>query len=144
MRSELTSKDEIEADSLTKKVIGLAIELHRALGKGRREQVYKEALERVLCAEGLDVETEREFDVEVAGCNVGKIAVDLWIEDELIVELKVVRHLRDEHLDQLGRYVETADICRGLLLNFGEGRLRIQRFTNFDAPVPRSILRTLE
>lgn len=140
----LTTRMEIEADQLTRSVIGAAIEIHTAMGKAHAESAYRKALVQVLRKDGFQVEQERSLDIEVRGCVVATSSVDLWIEEELVVELKAVGRLTDVHMSQLGRYVMAAGIRRGLLINFGEARLRTQRFTNFDADLPRSILRNVE
>jgi GxxExxY protein len=140
----ISAKMEISADELTRNVIGAGIEIHTAMGPGHPESSYRRALVRVLRQDGLLVDEEKSFDVEVRGCVVASAKVDLWIEQELVVELKAVGRLTDAHLAQLGRYVDAAEVRRGLLINFGEARLRTQRFTNFDAPIPKDILRAIQ
>ena len=138
------SSAEIEADNLTSEVLATAIELHKALGPGRRESVYRQGLMNVLRADGVRVAAEKSFDIELRGEVVGTAHVDLWVEEQLVIEVKAVQQLRHAHLRQLGRYVETAGVRRGLLLNFGNGRLEIQRFTNFDARIPDDIKSRME
>lgn len=113
------------ADPLTDRVIGLAIEVHKALGPGLLEAVY----ERCLCHEmeesGLRFGHQVPGRVTYKGLVMdGGFRMDLLIEDRLIVELKAVSALLPVHGAQLLTYMRLSGIRTGLLLNFNVPRLR--------------------
>ena len=82
---------------LTELVIGLAMKVHRVLGAGFVEFVYRSALLHELRKAGLTVEVERPMKVRYEGIVVGEFSVDLFINGFLVVELKAVAALHAEH-----------------------------------------------
>lgn len=114
-------------DKLTEQVIGLAMKVHRALGAGFVEFVYRNALLIELKKAGLAVEIEKPIKVRYDGVIVGEFSVDLMIEGWLIVELKAVRALADEHEVQTVNYLTAIGQDFGLLLNFGTKSLQFKR-----------------
>ena len=107
-----------EVDTLARKVIGAAIEVHRALGPGYTENVYEEAL----CVELSDLVVPFERQVRVAveykGRKVGEGRLDLLIARILPVELKAVESLAAIHQAQLISYLKMPHLQLGLLINF--------------------------
>ena len=120
---------EINDDELTSTIIGVAIEIHTKAGPDHPEKVYKKLMARGLEKEDLDCEVEYAVDVELFDVDCGTRRLDLFVEDEVVVELKALKSLQPEHLTQLGSYVQLVGASRGLLLNFGAPRLDIQRFS---------------
>lgn len=80
------SRDELNA--LSQRVIGAAIEVHRALGPGFRELTYRRALEIELSSLGIGFESEYPVSLTYRDQPIGEGRIDLLIEDELIVEFK--------------------------------------------------------
>ncbi len=111
-------------DDLSKVVIGLAIDVHRALGPGLLESVYKECLFYKLVDEGFFVEKEKPMPVtfEKVKLDCG-FRVDILVENKLVIELKSVRSLNDVHLAQTLTYLKLGDFRLGLLMNFNVTRL---------------------
>ena len=114
-------------NKLTEQVIGLAMKVHRALGAGFVEFVYRNALLIELKRSGLAVEVEKPVKVRYDGAIVGEFSVDLLIEGWLIVELKAVRALTEEHEVQTVNYLTAMEKDFGLLLNFGGKSLQFKR-----------------
>ncbi len=114
-------------DQLTEQVIGLAMNVHRTLGAGFVEFVYRNALLIELNKAGLSVEVEKPVKVRYDGVIVGEFSVDLLIEGWLIVELKAVRVLTEEHEVQTVNYLTAMKQDFGLLLNFGGKSLQFKR-----------------
>ena len=120
-------------DGLTNTVIGCAIQVHKALGPGLLENVYKQCLYHKLSKEGLSVEKEKDVPVyfeEIqmdCGCRV-----DLLVENQLVVELKSVKALEDIHLAQMLTYLKLGKFQHGLLINFNVVLLKdgIKRVAN--------------
>jgi GxxExxY protein len=110
----------MEFDELSGKVIGCAIEVHRTLGPGLLESVYKRCLEHELAVSGLQFESERAVEVWYKGSklNCPNLRVDLIVGDALLVELKVVERLLPVHEAQLLTYMKLTQCRIGLLINF--------------------------
>ena len=111
------------ADELTEKVIGAAVEVHKALGPGLLEAIYEEAL----CYEfGLrDIRYERQVpaDIIYKGHIIKGQRLDLLVEKEVVVEVKSVARTPDVVVSQTISYLKAANLKRGLIINFGENRL---------------------
>ncbi len=112
---------------LAGKVIGCAMKVHRTLGHGFLENVYKNALGVELRHTGLPFTTEEPIKVHYEGVEVGSYYADLFIDSSLIVELKAVEKLAVAHEVQLVNYLTATGIDDGLLLNFGAKSLEYKR-----------------
>ncbi len=89
------------------------------LGYGFQERVYNNSLAIVLRNLGLEVVQEQRIAVYYCGQMVGEYFADLVVNDAVIVELKAVRILLEEHEAQLLNYLKATPYEIGLLLNFG-------------------------
>jgi len=106
-------------DALTNVVIGCAIQVHKTLGPGLLENVYKQCLFHKLTQSGLSVESEYVLPVYFEGiCIDCGYRVDLLVEKQLLIELKSVKTLEDIHLAQILTYLKLGKFQRGLLINF--------------------------
>ena len=121
-------------NELTRRVIGAAIEVHRALGPGYQESMYEKALAFEFAQMALSVERQRAFSVYYKEQVVGEGRIDFLVENILVVELKAVERLQPVHKAQVISYLKAVSCQLGLLINFNESLLRtgIQRivFTN--------------
>lgn len=115
----LKSIDMKHAD-LTEKIIGIYYQVYNELGYGFLEKVYQNAFYLALRQAGLEVEAQRKIKVWFRGQEVGDYCADLIVSDLVIVELKAVEALVEEHDAQLLNYLRGTDIEVGLLLNFGK------------------------
>ena len=104
---------------ITGKVIGAFFKVYNTLGYGFTEKVYENALAIELRRAGLKVVKQQEIVVYYEGEAVGDYRTDIVVNDVVIVELKAVRELADEHEAQLLNYLKATTIEVGLLLNFG-------------------------
>ncbi len=120
-------------NEITSAVIDVCIELHRELGPGLLESVYRELAAHELRRRGYAVEAEKVVPVDWKGVRleVG-FRADLVIENRVIVELKSVERLAPVHKKQLLTYLRVADKRVGLLINFGAPLLKdgIHRVVN--------------
>lgn len=112
---------------LAGKVIGLAMKIHRTLGPGFLESVYKKALAFELTRNGFNVEVEKALHVYYEEIVVGDFFADLMVNGELIIELKVAQSLAAIHEVQTVNYLAATRIDHGLLLNFGTKSLEFKR-----------------
>lgn len=106
-------------NQLTQCVIGTAIEVHRNLGPGLLESVYKECLAHALTKAGLDVRTEVPIPVWYEGAKLScGYRLDILVEGRLVVEIKSVDQINALHMAQVLTYLRLGDFRLGLLLNF--------------------------
>ena len=114
-----------ERDSLTESVIGLAIEVHRALGPGLLESAYQECLCYELKANGIAFGRQVALPVVYKSVKLDcGYRMDLVVDDRLVVELKTVEKILPVHEAQLLTYLRLSGIRTGLLLNFNTSVLK--------------------
>ena len=108
-----------EENEISRMVLECAYKVHTKLGSGLLESVYRECLAYELRKEGLIVEQEKPFPVyyEEVKMDCG-YRVDLFINNKVIVELKVVDEFTIEHIAQCLTYMRLSESRLGLLLNF--------------------------
>ena len=107
---------------------------HRYLRNGHVEKVYENALVNRLRKKGLNVIQQHPISVfDEDGTLLGEFKADLFIDDCLIVELKAVRAVVDEHVAQVLGYLRASRIEHGLLINFGAGKFYIKKYIMNDA-----------
>ena len=117
----------MELEELTHKIIGAAYQVFNQLGFGFLESVYQKAMVIGLGKSDLDVEAEKPLKVYYGDQIVGDFYVDLFVEDEIIVELKSVQNLSKEHEVQLVNYLNGLKKEIGLLINFGPSGVEVRR-----------------
>ena len=117
----------MEYEDITQEIIGSAYQVHNQLGFGFLDSVYKKAMIIELTKKNLKVEHEKPLKVYYDNQVVGEFYVDLFIEDEIIVELKSVRGLMKEHEVQLVNYLNGLNKEIGLLINFGPSGVEVKR-----------------
>ena len=106
-------------NSLATKVIGLAIKVHRELGPGLLESVYKECLFYELKKSGLFVEKEKPLPIFYDGVELEcGYRLDLFVGNRLVVEIQSVKELNEIYLAQLLTYLKLSECKLGLLINF--------------------------
>ncbi len=123
-------KQKHEFESLSEKIIGAAIKVHKELGPGFLENIYEEALKVELSKNQINYETQKEVKIEYRGTEVGIHRLDMIVEDQIIVELKAIKELSDVHFAQLRSYLKATELKVGLLFNFGKPTLEIKRIVN--------------
>src|SRR5215216_2268122 len=110
----------MDINHLTRSVIGCAFKVHKVLGPGFLEKVYENALTREIKKVGLDARQQVKLPVWYDGQRVGLYLPDLWMEDQLIVEIKAIVSLAPAHEMKLLHYLTATGIDNGLLINFGD------------------------
>ena len=113
-----------EVDALAHKVIGAAIEVHRALGPGLLEKVYENALGVELSRQGIPYQRQVPVQVRYKGAVVGEGRIDLLVAGLLVVELKVAKQISDAYVAQVLTYLRAGGYPLGLILNFGVSTLK--------------------
>ncbi|KYG84924.1 GxxExxY protein [Roseivirga seohaensis] len=115
---------------LTGQIIGAAMELHSFLGNGFQEVIYQRALSHELDLRNILHTREVEMDVMYKDILVGQRRVDFLIADKISVEIKALTQLENVHLAQAINYLEAYNLQIGLLINFGETKLKFHRLEN--------------
>jgi GxxExxY protein len=117
--------DMLYEEALTERIIGAAIEVHRALGPGLLESAYQTCLAHELSMQGLAFEQQKPLPVEYKGVRLDcGYRVDFLVADKVVVELKAVDGLHPVHEAQLMTYMKLAGCRVGLLINFNEVLLK--------------------
>ena len=110
------------------KVVGLCMEVHRILGGGLLEAVYKEALEIEFTNHNIPFEREKEFIIEYKGHTLKKrFYADFVVYDEIILEVKATKLLIDENITQTLNYMNITKSGLGILANFSNKSLQHKR-----------------
>lgn len=117
-------------DPLTRRIIACAIEVHRKLGPGLLEKLYKEAMVVEMELNGLKVEKNVNIPVEYKGRLIGEYFIDLLVEDTVILELKSVERHDFVFEAQILSYMKLTGKKVGLLINFNSKMVKdgIKRF----------------
>ncbi len=112
-------------NDLTYKIIGYAYKTHSALGPGLLESSYKEVLYYLMAKDGLFVEKDKGLPLvfEDVKLDIG-YRLDLFVEKNLIVEIKAVESLTDVHIAQILTYMKLTETKVGLLINFNVADLK--------------------
>ena len=118
----------LEFEELTGKTIGAAIEVHRQLGPGFIESIYENALVYELQKCGLKVEQQLEVPIVYDGkIEVGKHRLDLFVEHEIVIDLKAISELLPIHFAIVKSQLRAVKRKHGLLLNFAKVTLEARR-----------------
>jgi len=123
-----TDRDSLNA--LSEAVIAAAFEVANHLGGGFLEKVYDRALARELRLRGISADTQVPIRVCYKNEMVGEYVADLLVDGRLIVELKCVEQLANEHLAQCLNYLRATGHHLALLINFRRAKLEFRRIVN--------------
>jgi len=116
-----------EMNLLTEKVIGAVFEVSNTLGVGFLEKVYERALVRELTLRGVRAEAQVGLRVRYKGEEVGEYVADVLVEDVLVVELKCVQNIGNEHAAQCMNYLRASGRRLCLLVNFQRPKVEYKR-----------------
>ena len=117
----------IAFEPLSRRVIGIAVDVHRALGPGYLESTYGRALAVAFRHRGVRFVSELPVAVCFEGVEIGVGRADMVVEEQMVLELKAVESLHEVHFAQLRAYLKASGIRVGLLLNFNAPTLVIRR-----------------
>ena len=109
-------------------IIGICMEVHRILGKGFLEIVYKDALEYEFEARGIPYEREKKYEIQYKEIILPhKYYADFVVLDNIILEVKAQKGVIDEHYRWVINYLAASKCQLGLIVNFGEDSLFTKR-----------------
>ena len=115
-----------DLDKLTEKIIGCAYEVSNALGIGFVEKVYENGFAHVMRKSGLQVVQQYPIKVFFDGVVLGEFYADLLAENKVLIELKAVSELSNEHIAQALNYLRATGLPACLLINFGKPRIQVR------------------
>jgi GxxExxY protein len=109
-------------------IIGICMEVHRLLGKGFLEIVYKDALEYEFKQKNILFEREKKYNINYKEIVLPhNFYADFIVMDKIIIEIKGSSTLISEHRAQVINYLAASKLKLGLLINFGESSLKVER-----------------
>jgi GxxExxY protein len=115
----------VDLNTITERIIGAAIEVHKALGPGLMESAYEECLCRELALRGIGVERQLPLPVEYKGVRLDcSYRLDLLVEQSVVVEIKSLSSIEPIHEAQLLTYLKLGGWKLGLLINFNVPALK--------------------
>ncbi len=130
-RTKTTEAFTEDLNSLSQRILGCAIAVHKKLGPGLLESAYQHGLGYMLSKNGIPFEKEKTISVMIDDFPIDAgYRADFIIQDKLIIEIKSVQQLLPIHEAQILTYMKLGGFELGLLLNFNEKLLKngIKRF----------------
>lgn len=115
--------------NITEKIIGCAFQVQNELGAGFLESVYEKAMVVALAQAGVPVQSQSPINVYFRGVTVGSFYADLLVGERVIVELKTVSQISEQHRAQVINYLNATGFPVGLIINFGNPKLQYRRLT---------------
>lgn len=110
---------------MSRRVIGCAIEVHKALGPGFDESCYVAALKMEMDKAGLKYKFNHAFNVVYQGTRIGAATADLYVEDRFVVDLMArPGEIGSYERSAVRAQLRAADLELGLIINFSERRLK--------------------
>ena len=109
-------------------IVGVAMEVHKTLGRGLAEQVYQEAFALEMTLRGESIEREKELKLQYKGILMEKTFFADFYYKDIVIEFKSVEEICSDHRAQLMNYMRIAKKERGILFNFGEKQLYAERY----------------
>lgn len=110
------------------KIIGICFEVHNNLGAGFSEIVYKDAMEYDFKGTNIPFQREVEYEVSYKGIILPhKFYADFVVFDKIILEVKAINQIADEHIAQAINYLKVSNNKLALLVNFGDFKLQYKR-----------------
>ncbi len=119
-RQAQQSEFEGKHSDLTKQILRTFFDLHTELGYGFLEKVYENSLAILLRERGMKIQQQVPIHVCFRGQVVGEYIADMLVNDVVMLELKAVNKINEDHAAQLLNYLKATDVEIGLVLNFGQ------------------------
>lgn len=118
---------EVYYRELSFEIIGCAQRVHAELGPGFPESVYQRALIVELIKAKIPFESEKTFEVYYQAHLCGEFRCDIIAKEAIVLELKALDRLTNEHLAQALSYLKATGLKLAILINFGKASLEHQR-----------------
>lgn len=110
------------------KIIGACFEVHKVLGHGFKEVVYKDALELEFNRLGIPFQREKPFSITYKDQILKHYFVaDFIVYDSIILEIKIGSYIGDPYIKQTLNYLKASGVRLGIVVNFGTPSVEYQR-----------------
>ena len=110
------------------RIIGICMEIHKALGMGLKEINYKDAMELDFQANNITYEREKRYKVMYKGKVLSNPYIaDFLVFNSFILEIKSAQCINQAHVAQTLSYLNVSSTKLGIIINFGENSLKFQR-----------------
>ncbi len=119
--------DEQSLDKLTETIIGCAYQVSNKLGIGFVEKVYENAHVHEMRKAGLQIHQQYPIKVLYDDISVGEFFADILVQNLVLVELKAVSVLNNDHIAQALNYLRASGLPICLLINFGQSKIQVRR-----------------
>ena len=122
------SEDKYPLQNESYEIIGICMEIHRIIGKGLLEIVYKDAIEHEFNLRKIPYVRERKYEVEYKGKVLPHyFYADFVVFDKIILEVKAQKGIVEEHISWVLNYLAISKCQLGLIVNFSENSLVTKR-----------------
>ena len=115
---------------LSYKIVGCAFVAYNQLGNGHSEKIYQRALAEELGIRRIEFKEQVYVPLLYKGRSIGKIFLDFWVEDKIVVEIKKGNKYSRRHIEQVLQYIKSTDLRLAILINFGSSEVSFKRIVN--------------
>jgi GxxExxY protein len=112
------------------RLMGLLFEVHNKLGSVYKEKNYQDAIEAILRRESIPFERERNINLKFDNLDVGNFFADFVIDGKILLEIKATKFITQEDIRQTLRYIKSAGLPLGIIVNFRSGELKYKQVIN--------------
>ncbi len=115
---------------LSYRLIGLFYEIHNEVGGGHREKIYQKAIECILKQEKIPFIAQYKVDLKFLNNKIGYYYLDFFIDNKIIIEIKVGDLFKRKDIDQLYGYLKALNLKLGIIVNFTKHKVYFRRILN--------------
>ena len=123
----------VDGEEVARRIIGMAIDVHRAIGPGLFEHTYEDCLGLELSFAGLHFKRQAELHITYKGVRFNRTyRADFIVEDAVVIEIKTIDKIVLVHQSQILTYLRASGCHIGLILNFNTTLMKngIRRFVS--------------
>lgn len=114
---------------LSYKIVGILYDSYNKLGYGYQEKYYQNAIETLLNKEKISYDKELYCPIYISDKRVGFYKLDFFVDNKIILELKVAQDFYKQHIIQVLSYLKHKNIDLGILAIYTKKGLRYKRIT---------------
>ncbi len=125
-----TNSDRIVLKDESYRLMGLLFEIHNKLGPVYKEKHYQDAIEEILKREKISYEREKKLILQFENLPVDNFFADFIVDGKILLEVKATKNITQEDIRQVLRYLRSADVPLGIIVNFRSDKLESKRLVN--------------
>ncbi|PIR44385.1 GxxExxY protein [Candidatus Wolfebacteria bacterium CG10_big_fil_rev_8_21_14_0_10_31_9] len=130
MTTNITNEGKVLYPDLSYKIMGILFEVHNKLGTKYQEKHYQKAIEIKLKEYKLPYKREAQIKVKFGNDDLGEFFIDFIINNQIILETKVVWRISQNDIKQVLRYLKSTNLKLGIIANFKHDNLEFRRILN--------------